>query len=195
MALPDGVLSTEPVEAPFLGGRALPVTDIRDYETGGIALQDPSQGLLVQTWRARILNNNTDIVVDADSVAETTLISGTNITEVSLAFDSNMNPAVAYVEDGTAKLYWFDSTLPGQTTTEFPGIVTPRVSLDDKRPLQSAIRDVIFAYLRDGNLYYRQQRDRYLTEYLLQEDVGSPGLIKIGMNRQLRFQFLLRFPT
>lgn len=193
--LPDGVLSTEVVQAPFVGGRALPVRDITDYETGGIAIQDTSQGLQYQVWRARVLNNGTSIVVDAEHVAETTLITGVDITEVSLSFDQNMRPVVAYVEGGIPKLNWYDTLQAMQVTTDFPGIVTPRVSLDDKRPSQIAISDVIFAYLRGGSLYYRQQRDRYDTEYLFEADVDSPGLIKIGMNRQLRMQFLLKNPA
>lgn len=212
MALPDGVLSSETIDAPFIGGRALPVRDIVDYETGGIGIQDTSEGLMYQTWRARILNNKTDIVVDAENVPATTLISGTNITEVSLSFDQNMRPVIAYVENGTPKLYWYDSTIPGQTTTDYPGIITPRVSLDDKRELQSQISDVIFAYIRfhegRNRLFYRQQRDRYTIEYDPLEGLPGPiqfdyrnmidasgALIKIGMNRQMRMQFMFRTPT
>ena len=144
-------------------------------------------------WRAQIVNDS-KIVLDAESVPQFTIITGNNITEVSFSFDRNMNPAIAYVEDGTAKLYWYDSALPGMTTSIFPGIVTPRLSHDDKRDLQSAISDVIFAYMKSGNLYMRMQRDRYSVEYLLAEDIDSPGLIKIGMSRQNRFQFMFRNP-
>lgn len=190
----DGQLSSSPVQGVLTGGRALPVRNEVDYEIGGSALNDSAQGLMVQVWRARIVNK-TDIVLDAENVAESTIITGTNITEVSFSFDRNMNPAIAYVESGVAKLYWYDSTLPGMTTTIFAGIVTPRLSHDDKRDLQSSISDVIFAYLKGGDLCYRQQRDRYQTEYVLAQNVDSPGLIKIGMSRQLRMQFLLRYPT
>ncbi|WP_444922937.1 hypothetical protein ACJJH9_12200 [Microbulbifer sp. DLAB2-AF] len=92
------------------------------------------------------------------------------------------------------KLYWYDSSQGAQITTDWPGIVTPKVSLDDARSTQSAVSDVIFAYLKNGNLYHRLQRDRYGNEYLLASDVNSPGLIKIGMNWQFRFQFLLKSP-
>ncbi len=194
MALPDGVLSSRPVSSPFLGGRTQLVRAIEDFETGGIALQDPSRGLQYQTWRARIVKHNTQIVLDAEQVPANVFITGNNLTEVSLTFDRNMRPAIAYVEDGMAKLYWYDAIQSAPVTTSYPGIITPRVSLDDKRPLQSAVSDVIFAYLKNNGLYYRQQRDRYQQEYLLQANINSPGLIKIGMNRQLRLQFLLRNP-
>lgn len=203
--LPQNILSATPIESGFIGGRSLPVRDVVDYEVGGIAIQDPSKGLLYQYWRARILNNASDIVLDAEHVAPFTIISGNNITEVSLSFDRNMRPVIAYVENGTAKLNWYDTEQGRQTTTDYPGIVTPRVSHDDKRQLQSLVSDVIFAYIRDGGLYYRQQRDRFQVEIDPTEDMLEPnraairaqiaasaGLVKIGLNRQLRMQFMLK---
>lgn len=178
-------------------------------------MQDPSKGLLCNIWRTRILGNGTQIVLDAEpanpdgqNVSPAIIIVGTNITEVSTTFDSNMNLVIAYVEEGIPKLYWFDTQLPGQTTTDYPGIATPRVSLDDKRPMQSAIRDVIFTYIRDGQVYYRQQRDRYTIEYDPTENLpveirdeyralvaASPGIIKCGMMRNLRFGWLFKTPA
>lgn len=205
--LPQNTLSTEPVPAVFEGGRALTVSNILDYELGGVGINDPSQGLQVQTWRARIIDD-TEIVLDSGTVTPFTLITGINITEVSFSFDRNMNPAVAYVEDGVPKLYWYDSVLAGMTTTEYPNIITPRLTHDDKRELQSIISDVIFAYIRDGALYYRQQRDRYSVEIDPTEELdepektdyraliaSSPGLIKIGMGNGLRLQFMLHNPV
>ncbi|WP_444934973.1 hypothetical protein [Microbulbifer sp. JTAC008] len=192
MALPDNTLSTQIDSAPFTGAAQLPVRSLIDYESGGIAIQDPSEGLLYQTWRARILNDGTEIVLDAREVPAFTAITGSDISEVSLAFDQNMHPVLAYVEAGLAKLYWYDTTQGKQVTDEWPGVVTPRVTMDDKRPLQSTKSDVIFAYLKSGNLYCRQQRDRYQTEYLLQENVNRSGLIKVSMNRHFRLQFLLK---
>ncbi|USD19956.1 hypothetical protein MJO52_12795 [Microbulbifer variabilis] len=192
--LPDNQLSSQAVPTAFIGGAALPVRHIIDYERGGIAIQDTSRGLDYQTWRVRILNDGKAIVLDAQQVAASTVISGTNITEVSLAFDQNMRPVIAYVESGTAKLYWYDSSQAQQVTTSWPGIITPRVSLDEKRPLQQQASDVIFAYLKNGNLYHRRQRDRYGSEYLLASNVNSPGLVKIGMSRNFRLQFLLKSP-
>ncbi|WP_444919320.1 hypothetical protein ACJJID_00295 (plasmid) [Microbulbifer sp. CnH-101-G] len=194
MALPENTLSSQPVASPFIGGAALPVRAITDYQRGGVAIQDPSRGLNFQTWRARVMEDGKAIVLDAQQVAASTFITGNNITEVSLAFDQNMRPVIAYVEAGTAKLYWYDSSQGAQVTTSWPGVITPRVSLDDKRSTQGGTNDVIFAYLKSGNLYHRQQRDRYGSEYLLASNVNSPGLVKVGMSRNFRFQFLLQNP-
>lgn len=191
MALPDNVLSSEIISGPFLGGRASPVLAGVDYETGGKGFSDPSEGLEYQVWRTRISDDKTEVLVDAEEVAESVLYTGANISEVSLTFDQNMRPVLAFVENGLPRLRWYDTQAASQVVTDFPGIVTPRVSLDDKRAFASASSDVIFAYLSGGDLCYRQQRDRYEVEYNLGSAGGAPGLVKIGMNRVFRFQFLL----
>lgn len=188
MALPDDVLSTTPVNAAFIGARALPVTRTVDYEDGGIAVQDPSRGSQYQRWRGRLLGEN--IILDAPEVESFVALSGPDITEISFTFDQNMRPAIAYVQSGVAKLWWFDTVAGEQVVTEYPGAITPRVILDDKRFTQTLNSDVILGYVRDGALYYRQQRDRFTIERLL--DAGPHvGLVKIGFNVQLRLQFLM----
>src|SRR5690554_2714595 len=117
MSLPDNVLSTEPIAAQFNGPRALPVTGLLDYEHGGVAIQDPSRGLMYQTWRARVIGQ--DILLGAPNTPEFVAYAGSaSITEVSLAFDQNMRPTIAFVEGGRAKLLWYDSAIPGETVTE-----------------------------------------------------------------------------
>jgi len=168
----------------------LPVTKTVDYEDGGVAIQDPSQGLLVKRWRAQLVE--LDVIVDADGVEPFVLISGAGITEISLTFDQNMRPTLAYVQEGVSKLRWFDS-LPGQVvTTSYAGIRTPRITLDDKRYTQTGSSDIILAYIRvsDGALCFRQQRERFETERVLSAGPHK-GLIKIGFSRKLQLQFLL----
>src|SRR5690606_40239316 len=87
MSLPDHVLSVVPVASQFSGSRALPVTGLVDYEVGGVALHNPSKGLLYQTWRARVLGQ--DILLGAPNTPEFVVYAGSaTITEVSLAFRS-----------------------------------------------------------------------------------------------------------
>ena len=187
--LPDNELSSTVIQAPFMGARALGVTKTVDYVDAGIALNDPSAGLFYQPWRARLVGN--DILVDAREVEEFVLYSDTGITEISFTFDQNMRPVLAFVKAGQAYLRWYDTAVGAQVVTALASdVITPRVSMDDKRSMQSSISDLILAYVRSGSLYHRRQRDRFLTEYLLAENI-STGLIKIGMNRQFRFQFML----
>jgi hypothetical protein len=195
--LPDGVLSDSPVPAPFYGARSLPVTKTVDYEDGGIAIADASEGLLYQRWRARVFNSgeiNSKVVLDATFVPETDWLVVPYIDEFSFTFDTNMRPVVAYVVGGVSFLHWYDGVAGDFVTTNLGAdVVTPRVTLDDKRFLGSvgySRSSVILAYIKDGDLYYRDQSERFLNEHLLKEAVNP--LIKIGFNRQLRLQFMVQ---
>lgn len=193
--MPGDVLSSRSIPARFSGARSGATSKTVDYEDGGVAIQDPSEGLLYQRWRARLFNAGKDdafVMLDAREVPEFVWIAIPRMTEISFSFDANMQPAVAFVADGQAYLNWYDNTVPGYVTTTLSADVeTPRVTLDDKRHVGSngyQVSDVILAYTRGGNLYYRQQRERYTVERLLKE--GVTPLIKIGFNRQLRLQFM-----
>jgi len=166
---------------------------LTSLELGGVGLNDPSQGRQVQVWAAQIVGQ--DVRVSSENTAETTLFTVAGaLSEVSLAFDSNMQPTVAFVEDGVVKLYWFDTVLGAFTTTTYPDSLSPKVATDDKRYSQSAASDVIFAYVRDSVLYWRQQRDRYTIEYAAGPVPDDMVLYRLGMNNERRFQFELREP-
>jgi hypothetical protein len=181
------LLSNPPIPGLFLGSRALFVSPTRDYEDGGIKQNNPSSGHLYQRWRCRIFGDY--VVLDAEEVLPQVIFVGAELTECSIAFDQNMRPTLVVVEAGQAKLQWFDSSVGEQVITFLdPDVVTPRVTLDDKRPGQISNSDIILAYVRLGGLYYRQQSDRFLIEYFL--DAGPhTGINKIGMNKHFRLQF------
>lgn len=186
--LPNNQLSSIPQRAPFVekvNRRTIPLVD---YEMGGHAVGDASGGLQEQLWTVR--SDGVGVYLSAENVAEFLLFSATDITQVSLAFDQNMQPAIAFVDSGVAKLRWFDSAVPGYVTTTFTGAVNPRVSVDEKRPQFLLNSDIVLAYTKTNNLYIRYQRDRFLTEYLLASAVDAE-LISIGMNTGGRFQFRL----
>lgn len=155
-------------------------------EMGGIGLNNPSQGLRVQVWTLE--TDGTNVTVSAPNTPATVLFTGTNITQVDLAFDQNMRPFVAFVENGLARYWWYDTQTAQATFTDLAGAVTPRCCMDDKRPTQTNSSDIILAYLRDRNLYMRVQRDRYGTEYLLASNAGA-ALSVIGMGDNLRLHF------
>lgn len=192
--MPDNVLSTTPVRARFVGARGLAVTATVDYQDGGIAIQDASQGLLYQRWRARLIDSGEDsshVLLDSPNTPEFVLYQLPNITEISISFDQNMRPALAYVDGSGSHLWWYNSQSESMQVTSIDGI-SPRIALDDPRLIGSQgyqTNDIILGYLRDGNFYYRQQRDRFEIERLLRSGVNS-RLIKLGLNRQLRLQFM-----
>lgn len=192
--IPQHVLSTIPILGAFEVPDPQP-TLITSLQLGGIALNNPLQGLRVQVWTCTVSGN--DVVVFAPLAAPTIIFSRPNISEVSLAFDQNMQPFVAFVEAGVAKFYWFDSLLEDFTFTDLPlGSTSPRCTLDDSRDTQLGTSDIVLSYIRDGNLMMREQRDRYLIEYVLYADLNldliNPRIHAIGMTDVLRVKFDLR---
>lgn len=160
-----------------------------DIEYGGVALNDASQGIDLKPWTITYNKFNGDVLVSAAGVEPVVIFSRPGITTLSLAFDRNMQPAVAFTQDGQAKFYYYDvfSSDFVFLESELGAAVTPRCTHDDKRATQSAIGDVILAYVRAGVLRYRQQRDRYLIEYTLDKECKT--LYHIGMNNKGRMQF------
>ncbi|KXU39382.1 hypothetical protein AXE65_08855 [Ventosimonas gracilis] len=181
----------------FVGARDLAITRTLDYEDGGLALQNPAGGLNNQIWRAQLLNAGerySAVQMQAETVEPFILWQQPYIEEISFSFDQNMQPVLAYVQAGQAKLRFFDSTVQAFAIIELePGAITPRVALDDKRDfLGYAQSDVILAYVLNGHLIKRLGSERYLNTHLVQANVGHAGLIKIGINQGLRFQYRVK---
>lgn len=187
----DGVrrLSSQSLVAPILGGRAGSITLNQDFEDGPIALNDPSSGLFYQIWQG--IASDTGVKLwDADENG-TDVLSALNITEMSFTFDQNGRPSICFTQYGQTKIYWFDSSLGTVTTTTIgAGIGSPKLILDDKRQTQTGSSDIIMGYIKNEQLCYRQQRDRFLIEYVLATGVVG-RLIKIGMGNNLRLQFVV----
>lgn len=188
--IPDNVLSPTPVIAPYSEQVNDPDAPLVDYELGGVALSDTSEGFQVKTWTAFMDGN--DVRIQAEDVPATTLLTLAGVTEISLAFDQEMRPALAYVQNEAAKLWWYDPALTAYTTVALDsGVTTPRITLDEKRPILVNNSDIILAYIKDNNLYFRAQRDSFLVEYLLKEDVYG-SLVTIAMTDNFRLKFKLR---
>lgn len=167
------------------------------YHWGPIAIQDPSQGLGVQLWTVRA--DGADLVLSAASTPAFVWYGHANdIAEVSLAFDQNGRPVVAFVDEaGDAFLRWFDPVPNAIVNMDLSaiGAITPRVTLDDNRPFNSATSDVILAYVREGVVRYRQQRERFTVERTPTTGAGGPvasagALRHVSMNQSLRLEFL-----
>lgn len=194
--IPTGALSDQAIMSAFVDTIRGPVEFLKDYETAGVALNDGSQGVNLKLWKLQVINEKKEVQVSALGVPWTTLFVRSNpIAEASLAFDNNMNPFVAFVEEGgSAFIYWFDSLDSTQKITSLPaGVINPRCCIDDHRSMMSLTSDIVLAYLRSGSLYVRYQRERYQIEHLMQAGLGADArLVDVGMNRGLRFQWWLR---
>jgi hypothetical protein len=196
MALPQNVLSTTLEAAALLPPRQLRTDHqhLTDQEEGGVALQDGSGGLQVQVWTCVCDGHVFQISSPGHPTPQTVLTVAGNVVDMSFTFDSNMRVFIAYMlDDFTSYYYWYDSTIPGYTTSTLPsGSLYARCTLDDKRAAEQSTADIIIAYTRSSQLYYRQQRDRFgIVYHLTPQNLNDSRLINIGISRVNRLQFNL----
>lgn len=186
-----------------IGGDILPPNDraakkYEDWEMGGIAIQDPSQGLRVQEWRAWWEEDSGDVYIMADNQPAPALIyNEPELVWLTLAFDQNMRWLSAYTRaDDQSFLKWYNSLIEDYETLPLStGVLTPFMTMDDNRQAQVVLgkSDVILTYIREEALYVRVQRERFLTERLIAADIqGSTRIWHFGMNNKLRLQWELR---
>lgn len=184
--LPENTLSTIPVPS----GLQKPIkhSPYNYYDFGGIDFNDPSQGLLSHLWEGNFNPANNTITLTNNVNSHTFEIEP--IASFAFTFDQNMQPFVVYENtNGEAYMRYYDSTISNfKTELLAQGVKDVRCSLDDKRQENANNSDIIVAYIKNDNLYYRQQRDRYLNEYLLAENVNN--LRDIGMLKNNRFAFI-----
>jgi hypothetical protein len=192
--IPQNVLSAVAVPSAYLTPDDLNVpSPFVDYELGGTDLNDASNGLRIQTWTLTYNSTTGDFTLDSPSTSPVVVYNASGVTWVSLTFDQNMNPIIAYLQSGSAKMWWYDTVPEDYAVLSLPaGTGRPCVCFDDKRQTQiiGGAADVILAYVRAGTLYFRAQRDRFTVEYTLR--VGVTGdLRRVGLNVGNRLQFKL----
>lgn len=195
MAIPENRLSSVNIPGPFLAPRDVQPDPGESFHMGGIALNDPLLGLRVQTWRASIINANQVWLEAPNHPISLLFTDGVAISHISLAFDANMNWAIAFVADGQSKLRWFD-TVTGQFETLVlnPADSRPMLVLDDSRKMQLTLGtpDIILTYMRFDNLHHRIQRDRFLIEYTTGTFPTADNVVNFGMNTSNRLQWALQ---
>lgn len=193
MSLPGDAMPNIAPPVALLAPDSLPrPSRVVDYERGGIGLNDPSQGINVRNWTADLDGNEVRVYPSDNEGAAVVLFSDAGISQLSLAFDQNMRPAVAYVAFNQAKLYWYDTALGAVTTTILgPDVRSPMLSMDDKRDFASTANtnDILLFYIRSNRRCYRQQRERFQTEHTLAWFEGTKlSINKAGMNVGNRMQ-------
>ena len=168
---------------------------LEDFERGALAINDPDGGLEQANWRVAVVDKAITVQNLLSGPAVTLVTTSQAATEVSLTFDGNMSPVLAWVESGETKFRWYDTAMSGYVVETLAGTRSPRLTLDDKRSLMNASRDVLLIYVKTGTperMAYRQQRDRYLTEYILMDlPANFFRLGRVGMAKSTRLQIEL----
>lgn len=198
MTVPDHRFSTSLQQDDWLATDGLGRYLAEDYEDGPIAFSDVSEGLQYQRWRCHWDGLTDNFVFTPQTTGSpVNFHSAPSVTRLSFCFDQNGNASIFYTSAGTNYLYWFDTDIPGYTVTAYPTVTSGMLSLDDKRQTQTNSSDMILWYTIQQpdftyNLYNREQRDRFLVEYLYATDV-PPYVYRAGMNKGLRGQIECRF--
>lgn len=201
MSLPDNQLATAPVFAEYIDPYTRYTGDLEDWEQGPISLNDPTQGLDYQMWFLSYVSdeddpNYGDFVIEAEDTNETSVVINVpNVARLGLAFDQNGDPFICYETYAcTAHYYYWDTVEGDYVTRTLPaGSRWVACCLDDHRYSQTSTSDSILAYIRNSDLFYRQERDRYTIERNLTNDQSISGeLYKVGMTENLRLKFDIR---
>jgi hypothetical protein len=199
LMLPLDTLSSVLVADSFLSPDDLSTFQLLDYEAGPIALNDPTEGLSYQDWTLRYFPTSGNFSISSPNTPATVILTVPDVTEMSFSFDQNGNPFITYVQDGEAKFWWFDPSIPGTTISLLPAnTLTPRCCHDDKRELGASANfsDILLCYVNGGALKYRQERERYTVERTLDDPflhprLGLPAVLKkVGMSEAHRVQWL-----
>lgn len=194
MSIPLNEFTPSPVVAAFLP----PLTDTYNAltmrATGGVALNDGSQGREVQFWTVSYDGTNINVSDATGTVRFQLLADG--ILSVCLAFDSNMAVALSYMRSDGGYLYFFNAVSNSYQTNHYADITSCRVVVDKTTTFFEGQSDVIFGYVSNGgsSVHWRQQRDRYAIEYNVPSEadpsitIDNP-LIRLGPTEANRLQF------
>lgn len=187
--IPGNSFTPVPVVSPFTFPDNLPYSPLSDTVMGGVALNNGSQGRMVQLWTAWYDGAQIRVQPTSGSVVFSLPVAG--VLTLSLAFDQSMALALAYQTAAGSNLYYFNTLTSSYTTLTLPGTTSCRACVDNPANFYAGSSDIIFAYTAGGNLSYRQQRDRYTIEYPIGA-TGTKKLNRMGLNTGNRLQFELR---
>lgn len=166
-----------------------------DYELGGVGLQDSSLGLMLQTWRCWFDRESSSVLLESPNTPPTKIFEQGGITWLSFCFDQNMRWSAVYtLQDGESHLRWYDSLAGDYAITPLDeGVITPFLTLDDKRALMLGSSDMVLAYIQNETVYLRVQRERFQVPHVWQEDIPKDWVIRnFGMSNKLRLQMEIR---
>lgn len=165
---------------------------LEDYEYGGDALNNSTNGLRTKVWHGRWDAGSETVFLNPVGEPEIPiLVTGPGVTEISISFDQSMRPAIAYMVEGELFFWWFDSVANAMTTTSYVNCYSPMLSLDDHRPQLLGSSDILLFYLKGRRVYFRAQRERYLTEHAFGSQdlpLGESRITNVGLSDKLRMQ-------
>lgn len=171
---------------------SLKKTGLVDYERGGVALGNSSEGLSRYDWTFKVINK-TQGMLSREGVPEIMVHEfSTKPLDVAFCFDQSMNIVLAWQDkDFILYLKRYSSATNSFQVLNLGIGKCPRLTLDEKRAEFISNSDVILGYIANNTLLYRIQREGYLTPHVIEENMlPSQRLARIGV-KGFRLQFVL----
>lgn len=197
--IPQGRLSTTLVEGAYLPAEHIPFQALTSYEMGPLAIEDTSEGLIYQAWKVTYNRTTGDVtLIPTITGVPVVVLTVLDIKYITFTFDQNARVTITYTTSTSSYMYWYDTDIASTVTTDLgTDVITPSISLDDKRVTQSAVNDMLLWYTKEEiggtyELFMLRQRDRFLTEYSMATGVPYSRLANIGMTDELRVQLTVR---
>jgi len=184
--IPGNAITNVPDPAAFRKPYDSPASALSRTCRGGVALNDASKGRDYQDWSVWY-DGSTILFGPTSSGIATGSLATAGVTQLSLAFDNNMNPVLAWLDDTGANIRYFSASTSSYVVVNVPGATSCLACVDDVRPIYNTQSDVIFAYTLPNGLWYTYQRENYATAR--QASTASKKLKRMGPNVLNRFQF------
>lgn len=165
MSIAALTLTPNPMQGTFLYTVRAERDQLIDFEQGGIALNDGSQGTDVQLWSGIYLDGGFQL--SAPTVPPTIVYSTPNVTRFAFSFDQNMQPVLAWQDPSGAHVRFYANTGHFQIQDLEAGAVNVCMSADSNNPLDVNIRNVILAYNVGDSLNARVQVESYADAHVL----------------------------
>lgn len=166
-----------------------------DFERGGVGVGDTSQGLFGYDWTAYYDSSLDQVFLyreDLGNATRVALVSNSSISRVALAFDQNMRPVLAWLDDDGCSLWYYRAGSSSFEATMIPDAQFPCLTLDERRPAAVENSDVLLTYTKGNDLFCRVQREGYAIEHNLYTAVPNPEVLAFGMTKEMRLQWRLR---
>lgn len=173
-----------PHPAPFLPPEGAQDASETVVVMGGTSIGNGNDGRQVKEWRATLVAGVTTVTPVGGGEEWVAATHGAET--ISLAFDNNMNPVLAYQVGSSSNLYYYSTLAQAYDTLVVPGTSSCRVCVDDAREIAQVISDVIFAYTTGSAMFWREQRDRYEVARKVGDTTGK--IKRMGMNEERRMQ-------
>lgn len=171
---------------------SLKKTGLVDYEKGGVALGDSSEGLNKYNWELNVVSN-TKAMLHREGITPIQVFTyPSKPLDVAFCFDQSMNVVLAW-QDSEFNLYLrrYNSATNSFQVLNLGIGKCPRLTLDEKRSEFISNSDVILAYITNKSLVYRVQREGFNTIHVVEEEMlASQRLARIGV-KGFRLQMVL----